>query len=72
MQTKLKEILFEKKITQKELAKAIGMTEHSMSNKINGLTEFTYTEVYQVCNVLCITNPLEVFKAKRKGENNGK
>ena len=44
MQTKLKAILFEQHISQKNLAKEIGMTEHSMCNKINGLTDFTFTE----------------------------
>ena len=66
MQTKLKAILFEKKMTQKALAKAIGMPEHSMSNKINGLTEFTFTEVYNICRELSIANPLDVFESKKK------
>ncbi len=67
MQTKLKAILFEQGISQKNLAKEIGMTEHSMCDKMHGRIDFTYTEVYNICRILGIKNPLEVFEPKAKG-----
>ena len=66
MQTKLKAILFEKKITQKALAKTIGIDEHSMCDKMHGRIDFTFTEVYNICRVLGIENPLDVFEAKKE------
>ncbi len=66
MQTKLKAILFEKKITQKSLAKAIGIDEHSMCDKMHGRIDFTFTEVRNICRELGIKNPLEVFLPKKK------
>ena len=66
MQTKLKAILFEKKITQKELARRVGIYERGMTDKMRGKVEFTYTEVYNICLELGITNPIDVFLPKKK------
>lgn len=68
MQTKLKAILFEKKITQKELARRSDICERGMTDKMRGKLDFTYTEVYNICRVLGIENPLEVFEPKKKNE----
>ncbi len=66
-QTVLKEILTDKGITQKELAVQLGLNECSMSNKMNGITDFTYTEVYLICKITGIENPFTVFLPKRNG-----
>lgn len=66
MQAKLKSILFEQGISQKNLAKEIGISEHSMSDKMHGRIDFTYTEVYKLCRVLDIENPLKVFEPKKE------
>ena len=68
MQTKLKAILFERKVTQKELGKLVGISERGMTDKMRGKVEFTYTEVYLICRELGIDNPLEVFEPKKKNE----
>ena len=61
MQAKLKAILKERHISQRNLAKETGITGHTMTNKMHGYSEFTFTEVYKICCVLGIENPLEVF-----------
>lgn len=68
MQAKLKAILFERHISQKSLANEVGMTERGMTDKIRGKTDFTYTEVYDICHVLNIANPLDIFEPKKKSE----
>lgn len=65
MQTKLKAILFERKVTQKELGKLVGISERGITDKIRSKVDFTYTEVYNICRVLGIENPLEVFEPKK-------
>ena len=66
MQTKLKAILFEKKITQKALALRVGIYERGMTDKMRGKIDFTYTEVYNICRELGIKNPLEVFHHQKE------
>lgn len=68
VQAKLKTILCEQGVSQKNLAKEIGITERGMSDKIRGKIDFNYTEVYNICRVLGINNPLEVFEPKKKSE----
>lgn len=65
MQTKLKALLFEKKITPKELARRAGISERDIADKLRGKTEFTCTEVFKVCRTLKIENPLDVFLPRR-------
>ena len=65
MQGKLKSILYDRRISQKKLAAACGMTERSLSNKMRGEVDFTYTEVYNICAYIGIVNPLEVFEPKK-------
>ncbi len=64
IQAKLKTLLYARNITQKQMAEHLGVTEHTFSDKIRGITEFTFTEVYQICKLLGIENPLDVFEAK--------
>ncbi len=64
MQKALRVLMFSKDITQKELAKEIGISERCMVRRMRGEAEFTFTEVYNICRVLGIENPLDVFVAK--------
>ena len=41
-------------VTQADLAKACGITENTMSNKISGRTEFKADEIIKICEVLAI------------------
>lgn len=69
MQHKLKALLFEKQMTQYKLAEKLNLSPATLSDKIRGKTEFTFSEVYDICVILKIDNPLNVFVAqKRKNE----
>ena len=48
-------------ITQKELAKIIGMSNNSLSRKIQGQREFTLGEVVSICKALNISEPADIF-----------
>lgn len=63
-QAKLKTLLYDRKITQKRMAEHIGVTQHTFSDKMRGVREFTYTEVYHICRLLGIENPMDVFEEK--------
>lgn len=63
-QAKLKTLLYDHKITQKQIARHLGVTEHTLSDKMRGVREFTYSEVYHICRLLGIENPMDVFEAK--------
>lgn len=47
--------------TQKSVAKAIGISENSLSRKINGVREFRLSEMYKLCEYLKIENPKNIF-----------
>ncbi len=48
-------------MTQSELAKAIGISENSLSRKMQGKRDFRLVEVVEICDVLNIENPKEIF-----------
>ena len=54
MQGKLKGLLYEKRMTQRQLAKEIGISEKTIGLKMSGECEFTLSEVYKICRVLGI------------------
>ena len=68
MQGKLKGLLYEKRMTQRQLAKEIGISEKTIGLKMSGECEFTLSEVYKICRVLGIENPLDVFVCQEKNE----
>lgn len=51
----------EKRITQSELAKRIGMSENSLSRKLLGTRDFRLAEVIKIIDELQIENPGEIF-----------
>lgn len=51
----------EKGETQKSVAKAMGISEVSLSRKIKGIREFRLSEVLSLCDLLCIDNPKPIF-----------
>ncbi len=67
-QKKLRVIIFERGMTQKKLAELLGITPRSFSKKMLLRVEFTYSEVYKLCEILDIKNPLDVFEPKKKNE----
>ena len=49
-----------KKLTQKEVAKALFMTQQQYSRFENGIFELNYSQILQICELLDIT-PNEIF-----------
>ena len=66
MQHKLKALLFERKIPQYKLAEQLNLSPRTFSDKIRGKTEFTFSEVHDICIILKIDNPLSVFLPKER------
>lgn len=59
----LKAEMVRSNISIKELAMKIGITERSMRNKINGITDFTITEAFKIRLIVSQGMPLdELFK----------
>lgn len=52
MYKNLKRALKEKKISTKDLAEFLEVTEKTAANKLNGITDFTYTEFSKICKFL--------------------
>ena len=48
-------------LTQKQLAKALGMSSNALSRKLNENSDFTISEVRQMCRILHIKDPVRVF-----------
>lgn len=63
-QAKLRGILAERGISQKEVAKAIGMNENYFSDRMTGDVDFRWSEVVKICRLLEIEDPLKVFEPK--------
>lgn len=52
MYNNLKNILYKKNISIKQYSDFLGITEKSTRNKLQGVTDFTYTEFKKTCSVL--------------------
>lgn len=61
-QNTLRSVIRKQGMTQKSLADSIGMVESTMSKKMCGISEFTWSEVKAICNKLEITDPFRIFK----------
>lgn len=48
----LKNVLYQKGITEKQYADFLGVEEKSVQNKLKGITDFTYAEFQKTCTVL--------------------
>ena len=70
----LKSKLSLKEKTQKDLAKALGLSKVSVSKKVNGLLRFSLPEVKKVKDYLDLTNDevVEIFINEKWDKNNGK
>ena len=54
---KLRGIMAERQITQRDLAKRIRISENALSNKMNGRYSFNTDEAISICEVLHIDDP---------------
>lgn len=68
MQTKLKALLYEKGVTQKQLAARLGVDQKTLSYKMKGKREFTFSEVWEICMALGVSNPFDVFVYQKRNE----
>ena len=48
--------------SHKQLAEKLEIPESRMSEKLSGKRDFTWTEVRNICAILCIENPLDYFR----------
>ena len=46
-------------MTQKDLARQIGISRNTMSSRMTGKSSFTLEEVEKICEILLIQNPAE-------------
>jgi transcriptional regulator with XRE-family HTH domain len=60
------EKLKEKRMNQKKLAEAIGMSYTVLNRKLNGRLPLLYSEAIEICKVLGVDNPIPYFDVKRK------
>lgn len=51
--------IVKKGLTKKELAKGIGISEKTLFNKLNGNSDFTWSEVKEIRNIVAPDIPLE-------------
>lgn len=59
--SKLKGLLREKGMTQDDLAKAVNLSSSGLNLKMNGKLAFRVPEVYAICDVLDIKDPVPFF-----------
>ena len=68
MYINLRNVLHQKRITIKQYAEFLGITEKSIQNKLNGLTDFTYSEFKKTCTLLLPEyNADFLFEEEHKG-----
>ena len=58
---KLRAKIKEKGLTQEKVAKIIGISDNSLSRKLNGKKDFRLGEVILLCQALQIDNVEEIF-----------
>lgn len=61
--TKLKGVLAENGITQRELSKVLDLSPVTVNQKINGTLEFSYSEVEIICDLLSVSS--EIFRGQK-------
>ena len=60
---KLRGILAEKRITQAELAHAMGLSTRTINLKLNGKVPINVDEASQITKILGVENPIDIFFA---------
>ena len=66
----IEEKLRKKGISQRELARRIGLAHETLNRKLSCKEEFRYWEIALICKELDIENPLPLVETKKlKGED---
>ena len=68
MNSWIAEALSRKGISQRELARRIGIAPETLNRKLKGKEELRYWEVARICAELDIDNPLPLFETKKLSE----
>jgi plasmid maintenance system antidote protein VapI len=61
MQEKINRLLIEYKISFQELARMLNVSNHTLTRKVNGSTEWTYSEIMKLTEVFQIEDPQSFF-----------
>lgn len=60
---KLKGKMTERRVSQKRMAKELGITVQSLNAKLNGRSKFTLEEVVKITEILSLEDPVDIFFA---------
>lgn len=63
LSNEIKGKIISKGLTQKDIAKSLGISEKTLSKKINNKGVFNANEIKQMMQILDITNPNDIFFA---------
>lgn len=61
---KFKAVLVEKGLTLSDVAKHLKINESTLYRKVNENTEFTRKEIQEICDLLKLDSPTDIFFAK--------
>jgi Trp operon repressor len=61
MQEKINKLLIEYKISFRDLAQKLNVSNHTLTRKVNGSTEWTYSEIMLLTQIFHIEDPQSFF-----------
>jgi plasmid maintenance system antidote protein VapI len=61
MQEKINKLLNEYKISYPELARKLNVSNHTLTRKVNGSTEWTYSDIMILAKLFHIEDPQSFF-----------
>lgn len=65
MEKKLQDKMQEKQLSQRKLAKMLGVAPRTLCNKLQGKAPLLYREAIRICEILDIENPIGYFNGGR-------
>lgn len=65
-QAELRKRIRDQNRTETSIATALGITKWTMSRKMNGSEDFTWSEVMKLCEILGIENPVGVIEPRKE------
>jgi transcriptional regulator with XRE-family HTH domain len=61
MQEKINKLLIDYQISFQELAKRLNVSNHTLTRKVNGSTEWNYSEIIKMTEIFHIEDPQSFF-----------
>ena len=71
MFTNLKTVLYQKGISLRQYAQFLGVSEKTIQNKLNGITDFTYPEFRKTCILLLPEYNADISESRFFPEGSG-